>query len=247
MDRRARFAAVVLALTPLVASFACGGGTPPPQAAPPAVALDIPPLASAQAAASVSRASAARAQDRPAANADDREAAANDDAGVLAKMLEELDLNAFDIQTITPVGDAGGGFLSGSTLGHDPGRPAPPSIRQGATTVNGRLPPEVIQRIVRQNFGRFRLCYENGLRANPKLEGRITVRFVIDPQGAVSSSKDAGSDLPDPAVVSCVARAFGMLSFPQPEGGSVVVAYPMNFSPGDALPRSAAPRPASKK
>ena len=42
---------------------------------------------------------------------------------------------------------------------------------QGATQVNGRLPPEVIQRIVRQNFGRFRLCYENGLRNNPNLAG----------------------------------------------------------------------------
>ena len=39
----------------------------------------------------------------------------------------------------------------------------------GATSVSGRLPPEVIQRIVRQNFGRFRLCYENGLRSNPNL------------------------------------------------------------------------------
>ena len=29
------------------------------------------------------------------------------------------------------------------------------------------MTPEVIQRIVRQNYGRFRLCYENGLRNNP--------------------------------------------------------------------------------
>ena len=55
-----------------------------------------------------------------------------------------------------------------------------PSLRQGTTTVNGRLPPEVIQRIVRQNFGRFRLCYENGLRTNPNLSGRVAVKFVID-------------------------------------------------------------------
>ena len=40
-------------------------------------------------------------------------------------------------------------------------------------SVSGRLPPEVIQRIVRQNFGRFRLCYENGLRNNPNLQGRV--------------------------------------------------------------------------
>ena len=63
----------------------------------------------------------------------------------------------------------------------------PPQVRMGATQVNGRLPPEVIQRIVRQNFGRFRLCYENGLRNNPNLQGRVSVRFVIGRDGAVSN------------------------------------------------------------
>lgn len=108
-----------------------------------------------------------------------------------------------------------------------------PSMRQGATQVNGRLPPEVIQRIVRQNFGRFRLCYENGLRTNPNLSGRVAVKFVIDRSGAVSTAQDGGSDLPDQGVVSCVVRGFGNLSFPQPEGGIVTVVYPIIFNPGD--------------
>jgi hypothetical protein len=108
-----------------------------------------------------------------------------------------------------------------------------PSLRQGATQVNGRLPPEVIQRIVRQNFGRFRLCYENGLRTNPNLAGRVQIKFVIDRSGSVSTSQDGGSDLPDQSVVSCVVRGFGNLSFPQPEGGIVTVVYPIIFNPGD--------------
>ena len=108
-----------------------------------------------------------------------------------------------------------------------------PHIREGATSVNGRLPPEVIQRIVRQHFGRFRLCYENGLRTNPNLQGRVAVRFVIDRGGAVTTSSDGGSDLPDSSVVSCIARAFRNMSFPQPEGGVVTVVYPMSFSPGE--------------
>jgi tetratricopeptide (TPR) repeat protein len=111
-----------------------------------------------------------------------------------------------------------------------------PSLRQGATQVNGRLPPEVIQRIVRQNFGRFRLCYENGLRTNPNLAGHIATKFVIDRSGAVSSSQDGGSDLPDKGVVACVVGAFRNLSFPQPEGGIVTVVYPVIFAPGDDVP-----------
>ena len=103
----------------------------------------------------------------------------------------------------------------------------------GAVSVSGRLPPEVIQRIVRQNFGRFRLCYENGLRNNPNLQGRVSVRFVIGRDGAISNVSNGGSDLPDSGVVSCIVRAYYGLSFPQPEGGIVTAVIPVMLSPGD--------------
>ena len=86
---------------------------------------------------------------------------------------------------------------------------------------------------MRQNFGRFRLCYENGLRNNPNLQGRVSVRFVIGRDGAVSNVSNGGSDMPDAGVVQCVIRAYYGLSFPQPEGGIVTVVYPIMFSPGD--------------
>jgi hypothetical protein len=96
--------------------------------------------------------------------------------------------------------------------------------------VSGRLPPEVIQRTVRQNFGRFRSCYEIGLRSNPNLEGRVVARFVIGRDGAVSNVS-AGGDLPDSQVRSCVASAFYGLSFPAPENGIVTVSYPIVLTP----------------
>ena len=96
---------------------------------------------------------------------------------------------------------------------------------------SGRLPPEAIQRIIRQNFGRFRACYQTGLQHNPALTGRVAVSFVIGRDGSVAMVRDGGSDLPDPQVVSCVVRAFYGLSFPQPEGGIVHVTYPIVFSP----------------
>lgn len=157
---------------------------------------------------------------------------------------------------LSGIGEGGGGRGEGiglgsiGTIGHGAGlgngqgfgngngrlggshRTKPPSVRMGATSVSGRLPPEVIQRIVRQNFGRFRMCYENGLKSNPNLTGRVSVSFVIGVDGSVSSVGNGGSDLPDSGVVSCVVRSFGGLSFPQPEGGVVKVTYPIMFSPG---------------
>jgi hypothetical protein len=124
---------------------------------------------------------------------------------------------------------SGHGRLSGT---HDDRHP--PQIRQGQMTVTGRLPPEVVQRIVRQNFGRFRLCYEQGLRKDPKLAGTVATKFVIDTQGGVSTSaRDNSTTMTDADVVSCVTRGFSNLSFPQPEGGIVVVVYPLIFAPGD--------------
>jgi hypothetical protein len=143
------------------------------------------------------------------------------------------------------IGGLGRGAGTGTGQGFGPGggafshgRLAPahqskvPRVRPGQSTVNGRLPPEVIQRIVRQNYGRFRMCYEQGLKGNPNLEGRVSVRFVIGSDGAVSHVSNGGSDLPSSSVVACVVRAYYGLSFPQPEGGIVTVVYPIMFAPG---------------
>jgi hypothetical protein len=120
---------------------------------------------------------------------------------------------------------SGHGRLGGSHVAR------PSSIRAGASSVSGRLPPEVIERIVRQSFGRFRVCYEDALRLHPGVQGRVVIRFVIDRSGAVARAANAGSDVGDPALVVCVARAFQALSFPQPEGALVTVVYPIVFAP----------------
>jgi hypothetical protein len=103
--------------------------------------------------------------------------------------------------------------------------------RCGETSVSGRMPPESIQRTVRQSFGRFRLCYEKGLAQNPNLQGRVAASFVIGRDGAVASVVDGGSDLPDASVRACVLRAFQAISFSPPEDGIVTVTYPIVFSP----------------
>jgi hypothetical protein len=106
-----------------------------------------------------------------------------------------------------------------------------PKVRETTPTVNGRLDAEVIRRVVRLNDGRYRACYEAGLRTDPGLQGRVTVRFVIDRTGAVGIAADGGSDIPDETVRRCVVSSFLSLSFPSPDSGSVAVVYPIVFSP----------------
>jgi hypothetical protein len=133
----------------------------------------------------------------------------------------------------TNCGVGPGGFGTGvGRGGRKDHEPTGPRLRAGVTTVNGHIPAEVIQRIVRQNYGRFRQCYETGLRTNPNLTGRVSARFVIGRDGAVSNVSNGGGDLPDASVTSCVLAAFYGLSFPTPDGGIVTVTYPIMLVPG---------------
>ncbi|NOU32137.1 MAG: AgmX/PglI C-terminal domain-containing protein [Polyangiaceae bacterium] len=112
--------------------------------------------------------------------------------------------------------------------------PVPDGAPFAATEAQGHLPQEQIQRIVRERFDVFRECYDDGLRRNPYLEGRVSVRFVIDRQGRVPLAEPtADTNLPAPSVVACVVKGYRSLTFPKPVGGIVTVIYPMFFTPGD--------------
>ena len=92
---------------------------------------------------------------------------------------------------------------------------------------SGRLPFAVIRQIVRASYGAIRVCYERGLMTNRKLEGRVTVRFVIQQDGSVDQVANGGADLPSEDVIDCVLHGFRGLRFPPPRGGSVTVEYPI--------------------
>jgi hypothetical protein len=122
---------------------------------------------------------------------------------------------------------------TGNGVGHLPHGHTPhfKGPRYSEPQVNGRLAAEVIRRIVRMNDGRYRNCYETALRTNPSLQGRVTVKFMIDRTGAVALAADGGSDIPDEGVRRCVVASFLSLSFPAPENGAVSVVYPIVFNP----------------
>jgi hypothetical protein len=119
-------------------------------------------------------------------------------------------------------------------VGFAPRLPLPfiraPKVRMAGTYISGRLPRQVIHRVVRNNDGRFRACYHQGLLRNPALAGTVRARFVIGRDGRVANSIDGGSTLPDPAVTSCIVEAFKAVVFPAPDS-PVTVVYPFVLSP----------------
>jgi hypothetical protein len=101
-----------------------------------------------------------------------------------------------------------------------------PLVRMGASTRVGRLPPEVIQKVVRENMGRFSLCFEAAFRNNPPPFQTVTVGFTIERDGSVNKVQTT-SENTSASVATCVGKAFRSVVFPKPEGGTVKVSYPI--------------------
>jgi len=105
------------------------------------------------------------------------------------------------------------------------------TIETGDASVVGGLDKSVIARIIRKSHSSFRYCYQKELQKNPTLYGKVSIKFMIAPDGAVSSSSIHVSTLRNWAVEECVARTMKRLLFPPVKGGGqVVVTYPFIFS-----------------
>lgn len=101
---------------------------------------------------------------------------------------------------------------------------APPAmVKLGPVTATTGLPVEVIQRIMRQNTGRYRQCYDDGLAKDASLKGKLVLAFEVDKTGAVSGvRKGSGNEIAMDGVVQCAIRMTNALSFPVPDGGAKV-------------------------
>lgn len=78
----------------------------------------------------------------------------------------------------------------------------------------------------------IRACYEAQLQLNPKLRGKVTIRWTINLQGRVEGLSVVRSSLGNTAVERCVLRVLRHARFEKPEGGVCVVQWPFVFAPG---------------
>jgi TonB family protein len=150
---------------------------------------------------------------------------------------------------VSGTGSGGGGFglgtigvgNMGTVGGGGVGRPGGkltrtgvvPKMSAGTPVTKGSLDKEIIRRVVRRNESQVRFCYEQGLHANPDLKGRVEIKFLIAPTGAVQNSAVAKTEVGN-QVGQCIANAVRRWTFPAPEGGGIVsVTYPWTFSAGN--------------
>jgi TonB family protein len=97
---------------------------------------------------------------------------------------------------------------------------------------SGDFDSSVVVAMIKTRLRAIQMCYEQQLRRNPSLAGKVTVEFSIQPRGNVTDVKVKENTTNDAAVGTCVANTVSTFRFnPGPEGGSVTYAYPFVFSP----------------
>jgi outer membrane biosynthesis protein TonB len=109
-----------------------------------------------------------------------------------------------------------------------------PELVGGEASVEGNIDGELIRQVIRRNSSKIRACYEEQLIRYPQLGGRVSIRFVINSEGAVDTSKVHLSAMaPKNAEIgNCVANKIRLLEFPRPKGGGTAqVTYPFIFKP----------------
>jgi outer membrane biosynthesis protein TonB len=74
-------------------------------------------------------------------------------------------------------------------------------------------------------------CYLPGKQRDPKLRGKVIVKFTINSDGSAKPVANEGSNLTDDDVIACVVRTIKTLHFQKPVEGSVTVVYPLIFRP----------------
>lgn len=86
-----------------------------------------------------------------------------------------------------------------------------------------------LDEIVQVSYPLYAHCYRDSIRRRGESRGLLRLRLQIDQTGRLVHVDDAGSILPDPYAVDCMAEAFFAMDLPKPEGGDVVIKYGIDF------------------
>jgi hypothetical protein len=105
------------------------------------------------------------------------------------------------------------------------------AISAGETKVLGAIDPELIRKVIRDHADQVRYCYEQQLTLNPKLAGKVAIRWQINSNGFSSNTMiDRTNTTADGAlekVAECIMSRIVTWEFPKPKGGGMaIVTYP---------------------
>jgi hypothetical protein len=103
------------------------------------------------------------------------------------------------------------------------------SVATGPAQVLGSIDRELVRKVIQEHAAQIRYCYEQQLAVNPRLQGKVTVKWIINADGSASAPEiERGStSLDDSRVHECMMARIVSWQFPKPKGGgTAVITYP---------------------
>jgi len=103
------------------------------------------------------------------------------------------------------------------------------SIATGTAQVMGSIDKELVRKVIQDHAAQIRYCYETQLALNPRLAGKVSIKWVINGDGSATSPQVDGSatTLEDAKVHECMMSRITSWQFPKPKGGGIaVITYP---------------------
>lgn len=101
-----------------------------------------------------------------------------------------------------------------------------------STFAHTKAENEKVRLKIKENLSIFMDCYNEGLKADSKLGGKVVLSWDVDETGSVKNAETKKSTLSHVAVESCLVGKLKGLSFPPAPTGKVInISYPFVFSP----------------
>lgn len=96
---------------------------------------------------------------------------------------------------------------------------------------NSGLDRDQIIAVINKNRGQITYCYEQALKQDPSLNGKVGIQFVINPNGLVAKALVAETSANNNQLESCMISKLRTWQFPKPVGDvNVDVFYPFHLT-----------------
>ena len=111
---------------------------------------------------------------------------------------------------------------AGGSIGGEPILPTP--------VVIGGIANEVVEQGILSHMASINACYEAQLASNPKLAGKVLVKFQIGMDGSVANALTRSTSLRNQSAEACLIAELSKVVFPPLERGRLaIVHYPFSF------------------
>jgi len=102
-------------------------------------------------------------------------------------------------------------------------------VDTGNALVMGSIDKELIRKVIQEHAAQIRYCYEQQLALNPRLQGKISIKWIIQADGSATNPQvdEGATTLDDAKVHECMMSRITSWQFPKPKGGGIaVITYP---------------------